>query len=80
MGDGEVSNTFRERLERNIDDLQAALKQANEKNKPVQQMNPNGLPVGALGGAALGGAIFGPVGALVGGLLGGLFEDEMKKN
>lgn len=34
MGDGDISNSFRERLEREIDGSQAALKQANEANKP----------------------------------------------
>lgn len=34
MGEGEIFNPFRERLEREIDSLQAALKQTNEANKP----------------------------------------------
>lgn len=34
MGDGEVANSFRERLERDIDSMQASLKQSNEANKP----------------------------------------------
>ena len=33
-GDGDVSNSYRERLERDIDSMQASLKQANEANKP----------------------------------------------
>lgn len=36
IGDGEVSNTFRERLERELDDLQFSLKQRNEVNKPPE--------------------------------------------
>lgn len=34
MGDVEISNAFRERLERDLDGLQASLKQLNEANKP----------------------------------------------
>lgn len=63
-----------QRPERDVDGLQASLKQANEKNKPVQQVDqngngPNGLP---LVGAAIGAAVAGPVGGFVGGILGSL--------
>lgn len=34
MGNVDVTNAFRERLEREIDGLQAPLKQTNEANKP----------------------------------------------
>lgn len=34
MGDGDASNSFRERLERELDELQFSLKQRNEANKP----------------------------------------------
>lgn len=34
MGDAEASNSFRERLERDMDSMQASLKQKNEANKP----------------------------------------------
>lgn len=34
MGDGDVSNNSREKLERDLDIMQASLKQTNEKNKP----------------------------------------------
>ncbi|XP_055309313.1 atlastin-like [Sitodiplosis mosellana] len=34
MGDGDISNVFREKLERDLDNMQAALKQRNEANKP----------------------------------------------
>lgn len=34
MGEGEIFNPFRERLNREIDSLHAALKQTNEVNKP----------------------------------------------
>lgn len=34
MGNVEIWNAFRERLERELDGLQAVLKQANEANKP----------------------------------------------
>lgn len=34
MGDGDISNGFREKLERDLDNMQAALKQRNEANKP----------------------------------------------
>lgn len=73
MGDGEVSNGFRERLERDVDGLQATLKQTNEKNKPVDQKGDgtNGLPII---GAAVGASLGGPVGALLGGILGGFIS------
>lgn len=80
MGDGEVSNGFRERLERDIDDLQTTLKQANERNKPLpppvyyghQNEGPsNGLP---LIGAAAGAAIGGPPGAIIGGFIGSVLS------
>lgn len=34
MGDVQISNVFRERLEREMDGLQASLQQTNEANKP----------------------------------------------
>lgn len=34
MGDGDLSNSFRERLERDMDSMQASLQQRNEANKP----------------------------------------------
>lgn len=34
MGDGDISNSFREKLERDMDNMQASLKQKNEANKP----------------------------------------------
>lgn len=34
MGDGQISNGVREKLERDLDQLQASLKQTNEANKP----------------------------------------------
>lgn len=71
MGDGEVSNGFRERLERDVDGLQATLKQTNEKNKPVDQKGDFGLPII---GAAVGASLGGPVGALLGGILGGFIS------
>lgn len=71
MGDGEVSNGFRERLERDVDGLQATLKQTNEKNKPVDQKGDGSLPII---GAAVGASLGGPVGALLGGILGGFIS------
>lgn len=75
MGDGDISNSFREKLERDIDGLQVTLKQANEKNKPVQHFTDQSSndPSGTIIGAAVGGAVGGPVGAVVGGIVGGLF-------
>ncbi|XP_055319310.1 atlastin-like [Sitodiplosis mosellana] len=37
IGGGEISNVFRERLERDVDSLQGTLKQANERNKPTER-------------------------------------------
>lgn len=75
IGDGDVSNGYRERLEREIDGLQATLKQANDRNKPPPQVtqdsgssNDNNVI-----GAIVGGAVGGPVGAAIGGVLGGFF-------
>lgn len=34
MGDGQITNGIREKLERDLDQLQTTLKQANEANKP----------------------------------------------
>lgn len=34
MGDDELSNGFREKLERELDELQPSLKRENEANKP----------------------------------------------
>lgn len=69
MGDGEISNGIREKLEREIDGLQAALKQANEANKPPPpKKKKNGFGsflnavVGVaanIAGAAIGGALSG---------------------
>lgn len=42
MGDGEVSNSFRERLERDMDSMQASLKQTNEVNKPPSPQESDG--------------------------------------
>lgn len=44
IGGIEISNSFRERLERDIDGLQAALKQANERNRPVERHQENSGP------------------------------------
>lgn len=34
MGNGDISNSLREKLERDMDNMQTALKQRNEANKP----------------------------------------------
>lgn len=75
MGDGDVANGYRERLERDIDGLQTSLKQANEKNKPPPQIthNPDSSNDNNVIGAIVGGAVGGPVGAAIGGVIGGLF-------
>lgn len=36
MGDGEISNSFRERLERDLDNSQVLMKARNESNKPPE--------------------------------------------
>lgn len=79
MGGGETSNGFRERLERDIDGLQAMLKQANERNKPQpvhydseEESSSNGL---ALFGAAAGAAMGGSAGAFIGGVAGKILGD-----
>lgn len=81
MGDGDISNGVREKLERELDELQASLKQRNEANKPPPPPPPqeqggrpkrdkNGM---IIAGAQIGGSVGGPVGALVGGVLGKIF-------
>lgn len=37
IGEIKISNSFRERLERDIDGLQTMLKQVNERNRPVER-------------------------------------------
>lgn len=47
MGDGHISNSVRERLERDLDNLQSSLKSRNESHKPVEAKIPDGarMPV-----------------------------------
>lgn len=76
MGSGEVSNGYRERLERNLDSLQSMLQKTNERNKPQPiQPRPRGNHAahGSVAGGAIGGAIGGPPGAIIGTVLGGIF-------
>lgn len=40
MGDGLISNGFREKLERDLDNLQSGLKRKNESNKPTTPRPP----------------------------------------
>lgn len=48
MGDGEVSNSYRERLERDMDSMQASLKQTNEANKPPPKKSSNDFLLGKI--------------------------------
>lgn len=84
IGGGDISNGFRERLERDVDGLQATLKQANDRNKPIERpvyqdqgSDSNGLP---LIGAAAGAAIGGPPGAVIGGIIGSVFGGLFGQN